>query len=417
MSCSITNPVDCVTSAAKSVAGDVFSQIAHDFGEAAASTINWLWGQLSQASAVQLSGKGFELDLGIVAAITGVIAVALFVTQLMASVLRRDAGGLGRALRGLVVAFVGGGAAVGVTNLVLAAVDSLSAGVVQVAMGTTIDQMGHKLLSGAALTTMSNPAGQFLLAIAAVAAAVIVWVALVIRKVLIVVSAVFAPLAFAGSLADITVSWTRKWLEVMVALIFSKLILVIIFVVGWGMLDAGVGQSGNGNSQTVTQTAAGLLVLAVAGFAPWMALKLVHFADDQFHRLHVLGTTATHGARTAAAAPQKAAAIKATVAGMGAKTAAGGAAGGAAVRAGSQSGGSNGSSGSNGSGGSNGSSSSNGSGRSGSPAPSAAAQPAGGQASSPSPQPTTPKNGNGSGPSPMTVPAPPSAERNDHGSN
>jgi hypothetical protein len=407
VSCSITNPVDCVTSAAKSVAGDVFSQIAHDFGEAAASTINWLWGQLSQASAVQLSGKGFELDLGIVAAITGVIAVALFVIQLIASVLRRDAGGLGRAFRGLVVAFVGGGAAVGVTNLVLAAVDSLSAGVVQVAMGTTIDQMGHKLLSGAALTTISNPAGQFLLAIAAIAAAVIVWVALVIRKVLIVVSAVFAPLAFAGSLADITVSWTRKWLEVMVALIFSKLILVIIFVVGWGMLDAGVGQSGNSNSQTVTQTAAGLLVLAVAGFAPWMALKLVHFGEDQFHRLHVLGTTATHGARTAAAAPQKAAALKATAASMGAKAvagSAGAAAGGAAARPGSRSGGSNGPS------------ASNGSGRPGSPAPSAAPQPAGEQSSNRSSQPTTPKNANGSGPSPMTAPAPPPAERNDHGS-
>ena len=157
----------------------------------------------------------------------------------------------------------------------------------------------------------------FLLSIAAIAASVIVWAALVVRKALIVVSAVFAPLAFAGSLADITVGWTRKWIEIMAALIISKLVLVIIFIVGWGILDAGVGQAGHRATQTITQTATGLLILTLAGFAPWMALKLVHFGDDQFHRLHVLAGTTTVGARTAAAAPQKVAAWKATAASLG----------------------------------------------------------------------------------------------------
>lgn len=336
MSCSITNPLDCVTSAAKSVAGDAFSAIAHDFGKAADSTINWLWGQLSSATAVHLGGPGFTLDIGIVAAITGVVAVGLFVIQLAASVLRRDPGGLGRALKGLVVAFIAGGVAVGVTNLTLSAVDSLSAGVVQVATGTTIDQMGHKLVAGNAILGVGNPAGVFLLSIVAIAACVIVWAALLVRKALIVVSAVFAPLAFAGSLADITVSWTRKWIEVMAALVLSKLVLVIIFIVGWGILDAGSGQANSGVTQTVTQTATGILILLLAGLAPWMALKLVHFGEDQFHRLHVLAGSAAGGARVAAAAPQKAAKISATAASFGA----GGPAAGAAASAASSSNGS-----------------------------------------------------------------------------
>lgn len=318
MSCSVLNPVGCMSDAAKSVAGDAFSSIAHDFGKAADSTINWLWSQLSQATAVHLGGPGFNLDIGIVAAITGVVAVGLFVIQVITSVLRRDPGGLGRAAKGLVVAFIAGGVAVAVTNLLLSAVDSLSAGVVQMAMGTTIDQMGHKLLGGTAILSVGNPAGMFLLSIVAIAAAVVVWAALLVRKALIVVSAVFAPLAFAGSLADITVSWTRKWIEVMAALVLSKLVLVIIFIVGWGILDAGVGQAGTGGAQTVTQTATGLLILTLAGLSPWMALKLVHFGEDQFHRLHVLAGSATGGARTAAAMPQKAASLKWTAASMGA---------------------------------------------------------------------------------------------------
>src|SRR5690242_7936229 len=67
-----------------------------------------------------------------------------------------------------------------------------------------------------------------------------------VRQVLIVVTAVFAPLAFAGSLADITVAWTRRWVETTVALIVAKLILVLIFVVGLGLLVDGVGQAGRG---------------------------------------------------------------------------------------------------------------------------------------------------------------------------
>jgi hypothetical protein len=133
-----------------------------------------------------------------------------------------------------------------------------------------------------------------------------VWAALTVRKVLIVISAVFAPLAFAGSLADITASWVRRWIEVTVALIVSKLVLVIIFVVGLDMLVKGVGQAGTGHAQEVTQAVSGLLVLAVAGFAPWLALRLVHWSGDQFHQIHGLATTSAAGAQKAVQAPQKA---------------------------------------------------------------------------------------------------------------
>lgn len=314
MSCSVANPLGCVSSAAKSVAGDAFAAIARDFAKAADSTVNWLWTQMSAATAVHLGGRGFDLDLGIMIGITGIVAVGLFVIQVMASVLRRDPSGLGRALRGLVIAFIAGGVAITVTNLLLSATDALAAGVVRVSMGTTINQMGHRVLATDAITSVGNPAGMFLLSIAAIVAAVTVWAALLVRKALIVVSAIFAPLAFAGSLADITVSWTRRWIEIMVALIMSKLVLVMIFIVGWSILDSHthVGETlAASHGQHITQTATGLLVLAMAGFAPWMALKLVHFSGEQFHNIHTLAGHASSGARGAAAVPQKAAAWRA----------------------------------------------------------------------------------------------------------
>ncbi|HET9444514.1 MAG TPA: hypothetical protein VFO65_14390, partial [Acidimicrobiales bacterium] len=283
-----------------SLAGESFTNMARTVGRLADAAINWLWGQISVASAVTLGGPGFDRQLGIVAAIAGVVAVGLFAVQLTASALRRDAGGLARALKGLVVAFIGAALAIGVTNALLSATDSLASGVVRTATGGSIEEMGRALFVADAFSrSTGNPAGVILLSVASLAATTMVWAALMVRKVLIVVSAVFAPLAFAGSLADITTAWTRRWIEVTLALIVSKLVLVIIFVVGLGMLVGDVGRADAGGTQTVTQIASGVLVLALAGLAPWFALKLVHWSGGEFHHLHSLASTSTGGVQRA----------------------------------------------------------------------------------------------------------------------
>jgi hypothetical protein len=201
---------------------------------------------------------------------------------------------------------------VAVVNLLLAAVDALCNGVVQTAAGTDPVGLGQLVLGSAATATLAGmatgaggAAGVLLLSLAILAAVVIVYVALVIRKVLIVITAVFAPLAFAGSLADITVSWTRRWIEMTVALVVSKLILILIFVVGYFMLVQGVGQAGTGVTQQITQLVSGAIVLALAGFAPWLALKVVHFTGDHAHQLHAMATTSAGGAIVAGRVGQK----------------------------------------------------------------------------------------------------------------
>jgi len=311
MGCEWYNPAtygQCAGDVAKSAAGDAFHAIAESFGQAADHAVNWLWSQMTVATAVHLGGRGFDLELGITAAIAGAVAVGLFSIQIIQSVLRREPGGLARAAKGLVVAFIGGGMAIAVVNLLLGATDSLCAGVVKLATGTNIAGLGKLILgTGALTTTVGGSAALLLLSLACIAASVIVWGALVVRKVLIVVTAVFAPLAFAGSLADITVSWTRRWIETTVALIFSKLVLVLVFVAGYGILIDGVGQAGSGGTQKVTQVISGILVLLLAGFAPWLALKLVHFTGEHAHQLHSLGASAVGGAAAGGRMAQKAA--------------------------------------------------------------------------------------------------------------
>src|SRR5436190_1679778 len=82
-------------------------------------------------------------------------------------------------------AFIGGGAAIGATNALLAATDSLSEGIVKAATGGTVEQMGHSLLAAGSIQgSTANAAGVLLLSLFAIVATIAVWASLMVRKVL-----------------------------------------------------------------------------------------------------------------------------------------------------------------------------------------------------------------------------------------
>lgn len=332
MACSFTDPGGCLAdlagSAAGSIANSAFSNIAMDFGNAADSAVNWLWGQISGATAISLTGSAMTRDLAIVTTLAVVVATGLFIIQIIASVLRRDGGGLTRAVKGLLIAFLGSVAAIATTSLLLASVDALSAGFVQAATGDSTQEMGSKILSATAITGSGNPAVVLVLALIVLGAVIVVWGAMMVRKLLIIVAAVFAPLAFAGATSDISISWVRKWIETMVALIVSKLILVIIFVIGLGVLTDGLGESigpsANASAtQSITQTIIGALILLMGGFAPFLAIRLVHFGGDHFAQMHGHAQASLAGAQSLAAAPQKAQRLAGSFGSVGAASAIG----------------------------------------------------------------------------------------------
>ena len=287
----------CLSGITKGVASDAFSSIASAFAKAADSTINWLWAQMSTATAIHLGGAAFNQLFDVALAVAVVLAVGIFVAEMAISALRRDPSGISRAAVGLVVMGIGGGVAVATTDLLLQAVDAVSVGVLQMTTGDTVAQMGNSLIaSGAISSSTTNPAGLLLISLFALVAVVVVWLALTVRKLLVVVAAVLAPFAFAGSLADFSRSWVRRWAEVVVALVFSKLILMFVFVTGLFVLIRGVGSTGAGATQGITQTVSGILILGLAGFAPWVAIKMAHFAGHHLEGMHAMAAGATAGA-------------------------------------------------------------------------------------------------------------------------
>ena len=315
MACNSLNPIcdvaEAIGSLGSTVTSSVFNSVASAFGNTADSAINWLWQQLSTSTSISLGGANFELDLGIVVSIAAVVCLGLFVIQMTLSALKHDAGGIGRALRGLVIATVGCAITLASLEVLLGAVDDLCVGVVKIATGRTIATMGTKIIGGAVFTTaIASPPTILILSLVAICAVAIVWFALVIRKMLIIITAIFAPLAFAGGVADLSRGWVRKWLEAMLALVFSKLILIIIFIIGLGVLGGMGSPSGSTPLSAITEEITGLLILLVAGFSPWMALRIVHFTGDHVATMAGSASHASAGASTVVGAPQKVAQMK-----------------------------------------------------------------------------------------------------------
>ncbi|KJK11746.1 hypothetical protein UB45_10840 [Terrabacter sp. 28] len=307
--CLIAQAASGTAGAASSVVEGAFSNIAGYFGLAAQNATTWLWQQIGEATTLDFQSPALAREMAITGAIAATLCLSLFVIQVTSAALRGHPVALGRAVTGLMISFVGSALALATTRVLLGAVDALSDGVIRFTMGTEMSALGGKL-SFIGLAQMQNPAVVILLALVIIVAAVVVWAAMMIRKLMLIVAAVLAPLAFAGATADFTRAWVRRWIEFVAAMIVSKLLLVIILSIGVAVLN-GAGQSGTGVSQTVTQLAGGSLILLLGGLAPWVAIRMFHFAGDTLHSAHATARQASVGAQTLVSAPQKVSAIQA----------------------------------------------------------------------------------------------------------
>ena len=212
---------------------------------------------------------------GFVGLAVPVIAVIYFIAILTAA-MRRDPRSLARATVGIAVAGIGGVVYILFAQLMVAFDDWLAHGVVSVTGADFEAQMNEvaekfELMGG----TQGEVAANFLmivLMLAALIAGVCLWVVLLLRKMAILVVVAFAPLLIAGWLWAPTRSWSRKATEVLIALVFCKSVIYVIFGVGMSLLLRG--------SQSLSDFVGVVVLLCGACFAPLVMLKLVHFAVD-----------------------------------------------------------------------------------------------------------------------------------------
>ena len=152
-----------------------------------------------------------------------------------------------------------------------------------------MNEMGDKvavLAAGLGAINLAAPgAGAILtifLASLAIVGAMVVWISLLIRKALLLIAIVFAPIALAGSSWDHTRSWVSRWATFVIAMILSKVVLVVIFLLATAQVSAPI----DADLESVSQPMAGVVLMLMAGFAPYLTYKAIAFMGfDMYHAM------------------------------------------------------------------------------------------------------------------------------------
>ncbi len=264
------------------LAGGVLSALGDTFAHAAQRVLDAAFAAISAVTTVDLSAGYVTSNFAALVSVAVVLVVGLFVVQVVTAALRQQPGELGRALTGAAVAVLGTAVVVAVTQSLLIAVDQVSDGVAALA-GTSIEGAARRLVDAQLLLGLSGSAGgaalMVVFGVLFIIGATLLLGTLLVRKALLIVAIVVAPLALAGGTARVTSGWVRRWVQVTLALALSKLAIVIVFVVAVGML---------GSADGIGALLSGLILLLLACLAPWACFKVLDFAGthvaSEWHR-------------------------------------------------------------------------------------------------------------------------------------
>lgn len=284
----ISNVCDTAGEAAASLISAPFDWLAQAMGAAAGWLFEAVWAVFDTTTLVDVTSDEYLGVYNIVFGIAVFVMLLFFCLQLITGLIRRDPGALTRAALGLAKSVLGSFIAVTLTALLLEVVDQLSLGIIQAA-GETTESMGDKIAGLAAgLTAISIAAPgvgaiiTIFMAGLAISAAAIVWLSLLVRKALILVAVVLAPLAFAGASWDASKGWIGKWAMFVIALAVSKLVLTVMFLVAITQVSAPI----EADLASVSDPLAGVVLMLMAAFAPYMTYRFLSFVGaDMYHSI------------------------------------------------------------------------------------------------------------------------------------
>jgi hypothetical protein len=261
--------------AAHVLAGAVFDEFGTFVANGVAAVLGQVASVIDDTTQVTLDAQWFREHFSVMRTLALLILLPMMLVGLISSVIHRDVAQLLRA--GVVyvpVAIMGGFAAIELTDRALQVTDwatSFVTGDLPNSIQSAVTMLGH------AVSALDAPGTEGLgnfLAIAVLlllmAGALLIWIELLLRTGAIYVVVLFLPIAMSGLVWRGTVAWTRRMVEVLVALLLSKFVIVVVIDLAAGMITAGDGVG------TVMQ---GATLLLLAAFAPFALLRLVPIVE------------------------------------------------------------------------------------------------------------------------------------------
>jgi hypothetical protein len=236
-------------------------------------TIDHMGAVISQTTSPTLTAGWFT---GVYLRVEG---LALFFTLLFIcaaaceAVLRSDTAVLARAVFGyLPLAALLTAVAAPLVMLMLAATDELSVGLEAIAgQGATHFLTGTGAWVAAGLT-VADPFFAVIAGGLVVAAGGALWVEMLIREIAVYLVVAMLPVVFASMVWPARRVWAIRTVEVLVALILSKVAIVCVLALGGAALQhAGAG--------SLSRLLGGLALIILGAFSPWLLLRLIPMAE------------------------------------------------------------------------------------------------------------------------------------------
>src|SRR3954471_5165685 len=281
----LTNPggavKDIVTAPFKAAGDEVMKGVTSWVAKGA----GWLVGQagklIDETTTPRITSLWFLRQYRSMGALAAVFALPLLLISIIQGVLRRQGGVILRAaFVQLPLAFLLAAIAVTIVQLLLQLTDQMSAAVSS-SVGTDAEQFFND--SGKALGDVLSSSGGtnpvplfavFLGALVAAAGAFCVWLELLVRSGAIYVALLFLPFTFVAMIWPATARWCRRLIEILVAVILSKFVIVAIMA----LAAAGLGQSRG--DEAFQGVLAGAALMVLASFSPFVLLRLIPFAES-----------------------------------------------------------------------------------------------------------------------------------------
>jgi type IV secretion system protein TrbL len=281
----IAGVCDVAGEAAGSLVSAPFDYLAQAMGHAAGWMFESVWTVFDSTTMVDVTSSEYTKVYDILFGVAVFVMLGFFMLQVIGGMIRREPAALSRAAFGIAKSVLGSFVALTLLATALEVTDQLCVGIVKAA-GTNMEEMGSRitlLVAGLGAISLAAPGAGAIVTIfiagLAIGGAVIVWISLLVRKALLLIAIVFAPIALAGASWDHTRGWIGRWAGFVLALILSKVVLVVIFLLATAQVSAPI----DSDLASASEPIAGVVLMLMAAFAPYLTYKAISFMGFDMH--------------------------------------------------------------------------------------------------------------------------------------
>lgn len=248
----------------------------------------FVWEVMDRTSSPALESDWFAHDAGApyrtaISVAAGLLAIFVFCALIQGILAGRPLELVQRMLFGTPTAVAGILFTAAFTQVGVDLVDSMSDGIWASTRPNAVDAMDNLIVTAVAMPGQSFLTPLMLLI--GMLALLMLWAVLVVREALIYLVVALAPMAWATTVWPAIASVRRRTLELLAALVFSKLAIAMALAVGLGALG-GLGGTGDPEDSAVANGLAefstlmvGIVTFGMAAFMPFGVLKLVPIVE------------------------------------------------------------------------------------------------------------------------------------------